>query len=185
MTEWSEGMASGASPKGRGFEPHSCHFAQSWPLPFCVCGPAKTHEWACGGRSKCPRAHPQFRSAVTYRRHYLPGSHYLTAAITYRIGRDEKTVSVGLRLGVLGMAIGVLRTISKAWRCNLKIQLFRKKSQSAPAQDRTHDQKGLRERNSPTCTLRQNGYGDLLGQPGEPPRAALWGCFQRLPARAP
>ena len=27
MAEWSKALASGASPQGRGFEPHSCHFA--------------------------------------------------------------------------------------------------------------------------------------------------------------
>ena len=26
MAEWSKALALGASPKGRGFEPHSCHF---------------------------------------------------------------------------------------------------------------------------------------------------------------
>ena len=30
LAEWSKALASGASPKGRGFEPHSCH-AQSPP----------------------------------------------------------------------------------------------------------------------------------------------------------
>jgi len=30
---------------------------------------------------------------------------------------------------------------------------------------RTHDQKGLRDRNSPTCTLSQNGYGGICTQP--------------------
>ena len=25
LAEWSKALASGASPKGRGFEPHSCH----------------------------------------------------------------------------------------------------------------------------------------------------------------
>ena len=32
--------------------------------------------------------------------------------------------------------------------------------------DRTHDEKGLRDRNSPTCTLSQNGYGDLFRTSG-------------------
>ena len=27
LAEWSKALASGASPQGRGFEPHSCHFA--------------------------------------------------------------------------------------------------------------------------------------------------------------
>ena len=27
LAEWSKALASGASPKGRGFEPHSCHFS--------------------------------------------------------------------------------------------------------------------------------------------------------------
>ena len=26
LAEWSKALAPGASPKGRGFEPHSCHF---------------------------------------------------------------------------------------------------------------------------------------------------------------
>ena len=26
LAEWSKALASGASPQGRGFEPHSCHF---------------------------------------------------------------------------------------------------------------------------------------------------------------
>ena len=33
---------------------------------------------------------------------------------------------------------------------------------NAIAQNRTQDQKGLRDRNSPTCTLSQNGYGELF-----------------------
>ena len=32
----------------------------------------------------------------------------------------------------------------------------------ALAWDRTPDEKGLRDRNSPMCTLSQNGYGDTL-----------------------
>ena len=27
LAEWSKALASGASPQGRGFEPHSCHFS--------------------------------------------------------------------------------------------------------------------------------------------------------------
>jgi hypothetical protein len=29
LAEWSKALASGASPQGRGFEPHSCHLARS------------------------------------------------------------------------------------------------------------------------------------------------------------
>ena len=32
---------------------------------------------------------------------------------------------------------------------------------SVPGRDRTCDEKGLRDRNSPMCTLSQNGYGDI------------------------
>jgi hypothetical protein len=28
LAEWSKALASGASPQGRGFEPHSCHFVK-------------------------------------------------------------------------------------------------------------------------------------------------------------
>jgi len=35
---------------------------------------------------------------------------------------------------------------------------------SALAKNRTRQQKGLRDRNSPTCTLSQNGYGDICSQ---------------------
>ena len=31
LAEWSKALASGASPKGRGFEPHSCHALYSAP----------------------------------------------------------------------------------------------------------------------------------------------------------
>ena len=34
--------------------------------------------------------------------------------------------------------------------------------------NRTRQQKGLRDRNSPTCTLSQNGYGDNCSQTSEP-----------------
>jgi hypothetical protein len=34
-------------------------------------------------------------------------------------------------------------------------------AQSAFAKNRTRQQKRLRDRNSPTCTLSQNGYGDI------------------------
>ena len=48
MAEWSKALASGASPQGRGFEPHSCHFvgrrqaqansnARSRPRQHCHC----------------------------------------------------------------------------------------------------------------------------------------------------
>ena len=30
MAEWSKALASGASPQGRGFEPHSCHRKRGW-----------------------------------------------------------------------------------------------------------------------------------------------------------
>ena len=30
LAEWSKALASGASPQGRGFEPHSCHFQLHW-----------------------------------------------------------------------------------------------------------------------------------------------------------
>ena len=33
LAEWSKALASGASPQGRGFEPHSCHF----PYVVCFC----------------------------------------------------------------------------------------------------------------------------------------------------
>ena len=29
LAEWSKALAQGASPQGRGFEPHSCHFISS------------------------------------------------------------------------------------------------------------------------------------------------------------
>ena len=36
LAEWSKALASGASPQGRGFEPHSCHAIardrRAWPL---------------------------------------------------------------------------------------------------------------------------------------------------------
>ena len=41
-------------------------------------------------------------------------------------------------------------------------------AQSAFAKNRTRQQKGLRDRNSPTCTLSQNGYGDNCSQISEP-----------------
>ena len=43
LAEWSKALASGASPKGRGFEPHSCHFSYAhavrWPCPSFDCAP--------------------------------------------------------------------------------------------------------------------------------------------------
>ena len=38
---------------------------------------------------------------------------------------------------------------------------------SAPNKNRTRQQKGLRDRNSPTCTLSQNGYGEASCQTSE------------------
>jgi len=40
-------------------------------------------------------------------------------------------------------------------------------AQSAFAKNRTRQQKGLRDRNSPTCTLSQNGYGTNCSQTSE------------------
>ena len=56
----------------------------------------------------------------------------------------------------------------------------------AHARNRTSIQKGLRARNSPTCTLSQNGYGDLLAHLREaiPPAATLGDC-DRLAATGP
>ena len=34
LAEWSKALASGASPQGREFEPHSCHFYCQRPLPL-------------------------------------------------------------------------------------------------------------------------------------------------------
>ena len=36
LAEWSKALASGASPQGRGFEPHGCHFVFAI---ICVCVP--------------------------------------------------------------------------------------------------------------------------------------------------
>ena len=38
------------------------------------------------------------------------------------------------------------------------------KEKSAPTRIRTHSQKGLRDRNSPFCTLSQNGYGERFAR---------------------
>ena len=40
LAEWSKALAQGASPQGRGFEPHSCHFAA--PVETAV-APHDTH----------------------------------------------------------------------------------------------------------------------------------------------
>ncbi len=36
LAEWSKALAQGASPQGRGFEPHSCHFLLEQPDVQCV-----------------------------------------------------------------------------------------------------------------------------------------------------
>ena len=36
MAEWSKALASGASPKGRGFEPHCCHFYSYFFQPITI-----------------------------------------------------------------------------------------------------------------------------------------------------
>ena len=54
------------------------------------------------------------------------------------------------------------------------------------ARNRTSIQKGLRDRNSPTCTLSQNGYGDCWAQLQDPTHhQPLWAIVQGLqqPAR--
>ena len=37
LAEWSKALASGASPQGRGFEPHSCHCSTSAWLAYHMC----------------------------------------------------------------------------------------------------------------------------------------------------
>ena len=59
-------------------------------------------------------------------------------------GRPTQNRQLGIE-GCVVCAISVLR----AWQV-----------QSALDKNRTRQQKGLRDRNSPTCTLSQNGYGD-------------------------
>ena len=47
LAEWSKALASGASPQGRGFEPHSCH--------LIICD--ANQDWSPGARelSRAPR----------------------------------------------------------------------------------------------------------------------------------
>ena len=43
LAEWCKALAQGASPQGRGFEPHSCHFIDLGNLnDFDVCKPIVT-----------------------------------------------------------------------------------------------------------------------------------------------
>ena len=46
LAEWSKALAPGASPQGRGFEPHSCHFGKQ-RFFFCV------NAWVMFRRSAC------------------------------------------------------------------------------------------------------------------------------------
>ena len=83
LAEWSKALASGASPQGRGFEPHSCHFHMHSPHPqhrtrvFCVpthmClqqtyggvrWPMYTHLWATSNKSHHPPPSPKKNERV-------------------------------------------------------------------------------------------------------------------------
>ena len=58
LAEWSKALASGASPQGRGFEPHSCHFVN--PLPGQH-RPRKTN----GENARDPNFYPNCRPNPT------------------------------------------------------------------------------------------------------------------------
>ena len=45
LAEWSKALAPGASPQGRGFEPHSCHLVYACLFLFCVHGGRVLPAW--------------------------------------------------------------------------------------------------------------------------------------------
>ena len=51
LAEWSKTLASGASPSGRGFEPHSCHFGNTILLNCQV--PSRLQQDRILGRNWC------------------------------------------------------------------------------------------------------------------------------------
>jgi hypothetical protein len=60
LAEWSKALASGASPQGRGFEPHSCHLARSLASRGLVRSSLKalqrapdTYAQGCHGHRNC------------------------------------------------------------------------------------------------------------------------------------
>ena len=46
LAEWSKALAQGASPQGRGFEPHSCHIVAFLPMSRGLQQADKGHVWA-------------------------------------------------------------------------------------------------------------------------------------------
>ena len=61
LAEWSKALASGASPKGRGFEPHSCHF---WVC--CLVGSDDAGTWKDVAQT--------YTTAYTFKKHPLRDS---------------------------------------------------------------------------------------------------------------
>ena len=84
LAEWSKALAQGASPQGRGFEPHSCHFPSRGNAglgaqpDMRTCGDIprelRIHAWAMATRAanvSCPRVRLLF--APSWLRHNKPG----------------------------------------------------------------------------------------------------------------
>jgi hypothetical protein len=68
-------------------------------------------------------------------------------------------------LGVWGSVFGVWGSGLGVWALGSGVGVRGSFYLSAEATgDRTPDEKGLRDRNSPTCTLSQNGYGENSGK---------------------
>jgi hypothetical protein len=82
LAEWSKALAPGASPQGRGFEPHSCHCRSASARTAAVLSPAACH------RACLPAATCQGKSAA---------GHRSLAPSRRRVGRvPAKTPTMGL-----------------------------------------------------------------------------------------
>ena len=95
----------------------------------------------CSGITSAPHAEgPGFKSqCVQFRKHHPSLS-----------PPELKPTSVGIIVWCTGWVVA---------RPDQGLKQLRQKS--APGRVRTCDEKGLRDRNSPMCTLSQNGYGDI------------------------
>ena len=84
LAEWSKVLASGASPKGRGFEPHSCHF-------IFIQVAADGHECA-GGKGTTARGFEPLRAEPNgFRAHHL--DHSVTLSMSFLLlGMSTSTI---------------------------------------------------------------------------------------------
>ena len=90
LAEWSKALAQGASPQGRGFEPHSCHSKCSGVSRSRLCEEAITQ----GAQSPLePAMTRSLPTSPRQLRHRNEGSHHSRRTVTFGACKDSRPIS--------------------------------------------------------------------------------------------